>query len=242
MSFEIDAGGPPGLLKFKPWVEMPWLVHGFTTRATGDFSSLARAEQFQAALAVDGMRLVSVHQVHSDVVYALDIDVAPPPGVKRPEADGLMSHQPGHLLGVRTADCLPLLYVDRERPAVAAVHAGWRGTAKSIAARAVERMEKEFGSQPRDLEVVIGPGIGPCCYEVGPEVAEQFEPAVIRQHHQPHLDLGEANRLQLVRAGVSPSRIRPAGMCTACDTERFHSYRREGAGAGRMLAVVGIRP
>ena len=178
---------------------------------------------------------------HSDRLHLMSVETRPISHTQRPEADGLLTSVAGYLLGVRTADCLPLLYVDRARRAVAAVHAGWRGTAKEIAARAVKRMQQEFGSPPGALEVVIGPGIGPCCYEVGSEVAEQFAGSAVQMDPRPRLNLPEANRLQLIEAGVNESRIWSVGLCTACEGHQFFSYRREGTQAGRMLAVVGIR-
>ena len=241
MPFYIDEGGSRGLLKFRPWDNIPWLIHAFTTRAAGNFSSEALADQLPPSLTAGAMRLASVRQIHSDRLRSLKSDASATPHPDRPEADGLLTSRAGHLLGIRTADCLPLLYVDRGRRAVAAVHAGWRGTAKGIAARAVERIWKEFGSPPGDLEVVIGPGIGPCCYEVGSEVADQFDASAVRTRRKPHLDLPRANRSQLIQAGVKESRIWSADMCTVCEAGRFYSYRREGRQAGRMLAVIGIR-
>ena len=249
MPFHIDEGESPGLLRFQPWDEIPWLVHAFTTRAAGNFSSETVADELPPPLSTGPMSLASVRQVHSDRLHLLKPESAahshspshPPAHAQRPEADGLLTSSAGHLLGVRTADCLPLLYVDRARRAVAAVHAGWRGTAKGIAARAVKRMEEQFGSPPGELEVVIGPGIGPCCYEVGPEVADQFAASAVQIRGSPHLDLPEANRLQLIEAGVNTSKVWGAGLCTACEAHQFYSYRREGTQAGRMLAVIGIR-
>ena len=241
MPFYIDEDASRGLLKFRPWDNIPWLIHAFTTRAAGNFSSETLADHLPPSLNASAMSLASVRQIHSDRLCSLKSDAAPTPHLDRPEADGLLTSGTGHLLGIRTADCLPLLYVDRGRRAVAAVHAGWRGTAKGIAARAVERIGKEFGSPPGDLEVVIGPGIGPCCYEVGSEVAGQFDASAVRTRRKPHLDLPRANRSQLIQAGVKESRIWSADLCTACEAGRFYSYRRQGSQAGRMLAVIGIR-
>ena len=161
--------------------------------------------------------------------------------VPRPEVDGLLSRQPGHLLGVRTADCLPILFVDRAKRGVAAVHAGWRGTLKSIARRAVERMTAEFASEEADIEAAIGPAIGPCCFEVGPEVADRFDEAFVHGSDPPRVDLIDATRSQLSEAGINPAKISVASACTSCLERDYFSHRRSGEGAGRMLAFVGVR-
>ena len=241
MPFQIGKGESRGLLRFQPWDEIPWLSHAFTMRAAGNFSSETVADELPLPLSAGPMRLASVRQVHSDRLHLVKPEAASISHSPRPEADGLLTSAAGCLLGVRTADCLPLLYVDRERRAVAAVHAGWRGTAKGIAARAVKRMKQEFGSPPGELEVVMGSGIGPCCYEVGSEVADQFVNSAVQIRGKPHLDLPKANRLQLIEAGVNTSKVWGAGLCTACGADQFYSYRREGTQAGRMLAVIGIR-
>ncbi|HEV2444829.1 MAG TPA: polyphenol oxidase family protein, partial [Candidatus Sulfopaludibacter sp.] len=132
-------------------------------------------------------------------------------------------------------DCIPILLVDESRRAVAAVHAGWRGTAARIAARAVDAMRLRFGSRPEDLHAAIGPGIGPCCYEVGAEVAAQFG-----IEGRAHLDLPAINRAQLEEIGIRDSRIYVSSLCTMC-REEFYSFRRDKQAAGRMHSFVGIR-
>jgi purine-nucleoside/S-methyl-5'-thioadenosine phosphorylase / adenosine deaminase len=246
MTFDLGADG---VLRWKPWQQLPWLVHGFSTRAAGDFSALDRdrihwsGEEFPLAM---------LRQIHSDKLYVIATahESAAP---ALPEGDGLLASNAGVLVGVRTADCLPLLLVDRRSRAVAAVHAGWRGSAQKIAAKAVEKLTREMGARPEDLEAVIGPGIGVCCYEVGEEVAgqfdgqfavrfaSQFDGAEAEREERLYLDLAAANRAQLVEAGVPASQIHLSGMCTQCLADQFYSYRREGDKAGRMLAVVGVR-
>ena len=155
-----------------------------------------------------------------------------------------MATSAGELLGIETADCLPVLIVDRARRAVAAAHAGWRGTLAGVAARAVESMVAA-GSHPRDLVAALGPSIGVCCYEVGPEVEEAFGPARAR-FFQPgprgraHLDVRAANRAQLVAAGLAEEAIHDVADCTYHLADRYHSYRRDGKGAGRMISFVGF--
>lgn len=161
------------------------------------------------------------------------------------EADALATATPGLRLAVRTADCVPLLLCDPSAPAVAAVHAGWRGTAHGIAPEAVRFLRTHYGSEPRNLIAALGPAIGGCCYEVGPEVAHQFRdlfPERNDLHGQTTIDLREALRRQLVRAGLSPSRIDVSTACTRCGGGEFHSYRRDGHRAGRMLSFIALSP
>ena len=237
MTFSIDE---LGVLRFDPWAGRDWLVHGFSTRAAGDFRSLSAHESGRSiGLA---QPVVTLKQVHSDLVVRADGAV--PAEEPRPEGDGLVSATAEEVIGVRIADCLPLLLVDPARRAVAAVHAGWRGSAARIAFLAVERMREEYGSLPEDIEALIGPCISAASYEVGDEVASHFdEAAVLRgpDRPRPHVDLAAANRLQLEEAGVRPGNIHGGVHCSFREAERFHSHRRDGAAAGRMLAFIGLR-
>ncbi|MFN0169593.1 MAG: peptidoglycan editing factor PgeF [Bryobacteraceae bacterium] len=201
-----------------------WLSHGFGTRAQPLF---------------DLQALTLLQQIHSDRT----LEAAGPCGVAG-EGDGLVTDQPDIFLAVKTADCLPLLLVDPANQAVSAVHAGWRGTVACIAERAVRHLESRYGSRPGQLEVAIGPGIGPCCFEVGPEVAVEFQglfPERSDLDRRTRVDLLEANLRVLEQAGVLRPHVDTAQVCTVCHGGEFHSYRRDGARAGRMLSVVAIR-
>jgi YfiH family protein len=153
-----------------------------------------------------------------------------------PEADGILvlrGEDSRHVAAVRTADCVPILIADRRGRAAAAVHAGWRGTAAGIARLAVEKFAG-IGIKAGDLRAALGPSIGPCCYEVGPEVLRAVGGGSGRQ-----LDLAGANFAQLRSAGLKGSEIFRAPWCTACRTDLFFSYRREGRAAGRLMACIG---
>jgi hypothetical protein len=203
---------------------IPWLEHGFGTRRPETWSS--------------DPALVTLNQIHSDIcVYAEGR--AGTIG----EGDALYTGRPGLLLAVRTADCLPILIADEAREAVAVVHAGWRGASSRIAAKAVAAMRARLASRPEDLLVAIGPGIGVCCYEVGPEVASLFRDLFPERGDLAggsRIDLAEANRRILMEAGVPAGRIHTAGLCTACTPAEFHSWRRDGEKAGRMLSAIRI--
>ena len=253
MLFYPDSDTLAGMLRVEAWRKIPWLVHGFSTRTAGDFSRAEVRKRSLASTALGGLSWRAVGQIHSSRLWVEaddgeaddgegDDGVAPRSG-QPAEADGLLTRRAGLLLSVRTADCVPLLLLDRKRRAVAAVHAGWRGTVKQIARRSVERMQSEFASKPADLEAAIGPAIGACCYEVGEDVAAQFDRlAVSARSGRPRLDLSLANRLQLTQAGIPITQIRCADLCTHCLGEQFYSYRRDGSQAGRMVALIGIRP
>jgi polyphenol oxidase len=194
--------------------ELPWLAHGFGTRFS-DVPSLIRP-------------LATLKQIHS----AGCVEAGGRQGVLG-EGDALLEDTPGNAVAVKTADCIPVLLADERNRAVAAVHAGWRGTVANIAVRAIEAMHARFGTRPGDLRAAIGPGIGECCYEVGPEVAAQFG-----REGRVHIDLAAENRRQLEQAGVPL--IAVAGLCTTCNQE-FHSFRRDREQAGRMHSFAGVR-
>jgi polyphenol oxidase len=213
------------------------LVHGFEQRPPSE-RALDRAEtraRVASVLAGHG-RLLLLDQVHGTTVCAA-------PWEGRPRGDAAVATEAGLFLGIETADCLPVLLVDPRRRHVAAVHAGWRGTAAGVVRRAVESLVA-LGSGAADLEAALGPGIGPCCYEVGDVLREAFGAAgdpFFRPgpRGKPHLDVRAANQRQLEDAGLLPARIHHVAECTSCARDRYPSYRRDGAGAGRMISYIG---
>jgi hypothetical protein len=195
---------------------LAWLVHGFGARQAdvpGRFANLATLKQIHSADCVPARGRAGMLG----------------------QGDALLENSPGAVVAIKTADCIPLLLADERNRAVAAVHAGWRGTVAGIAARAVEAMAREFGTRPEDLHAAIGPGIGKCCYEVGPEVAVHFG-----ESGRAHVDLAEANRRQLADSGIPGGRIYVANLCTQCRAEEFYSFRRDGEIAGRLYSFVGV--
>jgi YfiH family protein len=188
------------------------IEHGFGTR--------------EALLTQDSM--ASLQQIHSDRILVADRSTG-----CVGEGDGLLTGEPGITVSIRTADCLPILIADARTGAVAAVHAGWRGTAAGIAGLAVDRMRSEFGAKPQDLLAAIGPGIGKCCYQVGIEVARQ-----LGESEAGCVDLADHNRRQLEAAGLPAAHIDVVALCTFCQAGEFFSYRREGERAGRMISFI----
>jgi len=278
----------PRVLRSQPLSNVPWLIHGFSTRQGGfsrryggaalnlgftrDDSRTAVGRNRQVFLETLGAwrgqgmwPLVTLRQIHSDLIHS----IASPPRHSL-TGDGLITSTPGILLAVQAADCLPVILVDLEHRAVGALHAGWRGTVKRIVEKAVGELRRQFRCQPGQIKAAIGPGIHACCYEVGSEVRESFESQfayasdLFREVPATHpvregailsarppgpgsvpsrlfLDLVEANRRQLVDAGVRPRNITASPLCTACHRDLLFSYRAENAVTGRMFGAVGIR-
>ncbi len=215
------------------------LVHGFGRRAPGPHPETRDETVRRVRSGLDAAgELQLLRQVHGCAV-------ALSPWDEPPEADAAVAAAPGLLLGIQTADCLPVLLVDPVRRAVAAAHAGWRGTVRGVTREAVRALETR-GSRPQDLVVALGPGIGACCYEVGDELREAFGPAGASFFRTTpkgslHLDVRAANVRQLEQAGVPPESIYHVPECTYCLPGAYHSYRRDGKGAGRMISYVGYK-
>lgn len=209
------------------------------------------------------MKLVTIRQIHSNSVRTVSGEdtrqgrLQTREGKAVLEGDGLITDASGVLLGAGTADCVPVLVVDPVKRAVGAFHAGWRGTAGRIVEHGIEAMRKEYGSDPHDLLAAVGPSIGACCYTVGEEVRERFAAefsyadelfrTMRGQDTESSLrvDLWEANRRQLLNAGITRDKIAVVGECTGCarDAEgqrKYFSHRAEAGNAGRMLNVIGI--
>jgi purine-nucleoside/S-methyl-5'-thioadenosine phosphorylase / adenosine deaminase len=273
------------ILELAPLKKLPWLVHGFSTR-TGGVSTLNSSERvlnlgftdwdqretvlknrnaFQSAIGAADSPVVLLKQFHS----AVALFFAEPPAEPH-KGDALFTNSRAILLGVQTADCVPILLVDTKKRAVAAIHAGWRGSLSRIAQKTVGEMRRHFGSKPSDILAAFGPAIGGCCYEVGTELVTEFtsqfadaaeyfdelrtgeEPNPLQwlnmmpPGHQPppknvRLDLRKANRSQLLAAGLADKNIFDSNLCTACHTDLFFSYRKQGANSGRLLSAIGLR-
>jgi polyphenol oxidase len=236
--------------------------HLFTTR---QLALSSQGDWHRVAEAVGAERVQLLTQVHGREVVALRS--GNPKGLphNRPEADVLVSDDPTVAIAVRAADCVPILIADPQTGAVAAVHAGWRGTAAGASTAAVEALIREFGAQPADLVAAIGPSIGPCCYEVGSELVDAFATAGHARHlvdrwfvappsrrgefpatphgasGKLHLDTWGANRDQLLLAGLSEENIHVAELCTATNLDLLPSYRVEKERAGRIAGVIRAR-
>lgn len=277
----------PVVLTIPRFERIPWLVHGFSTRLAG-FSKAYRGKAlnlgfthdddrgavernrtaFLRAIDAKGWPLVTLRQIHSDVVLRVD----EPPTLPL-TGDALVTSAPGLVIAVKTADCLPVLLVDTKTRAIAAIHAGWRGMVKRIVEKTVGVLRREYGSRPESLQAAIGPGIAACCYAVGDEVRDAFDSQFaysgelfheVMAHdelkerypllfltarapgHHPlgrklHLDLAMAAQRQLLDAGVPHRQIFATGKCTSCHNDLLFSHRKEKGKTGRQMAAIGIR-
>jgi YfiH family protein len=197
------------------------------------------------ALGLQADQIVTARQVHGRRVARVDNDAG---GAVIADTDALVTNCAGTYLLMRYADCVPVVLWDPEHNAIGLVHAGWQGTLKQVVKAAVECMVTEFSSQPDVLQAGIGPAIGPCCFEVGPEVVASVQAALPdalkvlsrqTQNGHAHLDLWAANRGQLERCGVQ--KIEVAEKCTCCHQDEFYSHRGSGGHTGRFAVIVGLR-
>ncbi|MDE1154905.1 MAG: peptidoglycan editing factor PgeF [Acidobacteriaceae bacterium] len=294
----------PGIERVPGWEKYSWLNAGFSTRLNGastiynyddrgelnlgwngeDSVEAVAENRRRFVKAIGGKQageLVTIRQTHTPIVQVIGAEhtaLCTAEGKAVLRGDAMVTRQKGLLLGVQTADCVPVLIADTKKRVVAAFHAGWRGTLARIVERGVGTMRLQFGSRPQDLVAAIGPSIGSCCYSVGEEVKFEFDsqfayaPKLFSEvydsdpvrdkypllfltarapGHSPigpqiHLDLQEANRRQLLDAGLSAKKITVMGECTACTrlpngNRKYFSHRGESGFTGRMLSVIGVQ-
>ena len=204
-----------------------------------------------ASLEAETWPVIRAHQVHGNHVATIHRAglaslTACPSGLSSPHTDGLVTCEPGIMLNLAFADCVPILLYSHTPLIVGVLHAGWRGTAGAIAAEGVRAMEA-LGASPSEMRAVIGPAICGGCYEVGPEVVEAMRAlpgadGAVGTGCVTHVDLPELNRLTLMAAGVPESGIEMSGLCTYCGEVEMFSYRKSGGGQGLHGAFLGIRP
>ena len=223
--------------------------HLFTSRDLTLTDSATEWSAVAASLGVSAARLLLIHQVHGVGVAAARRGASASWG--RPQADIVMTDDPDVAIGVRVADCAPILLYDMAHDVAGSVHAGWRGTAARAAAVAVQALHEAFGSDPRNIVAAIGPCLDVCCGEVGPEVVAAFRSGnttsadmarwfTAGHADRSYLDLPQANVDQLAGAGVPPDQIFDCGLCTKTYHDRLHSYRAARNGAGRMLGAIRV--
>ncbi|GAB4451399.1 MAG: peptidoglycan editing factor PgeF [Armatimonadaceae bacterium] len=235
----------------------PWLAHGVTARTGGvsvppykslnlgahvgdDPESVQQNRRIVAeAMGFRPEAMVCSEQVHGTAVAV----VTGPHSDPIPQTDALITNTPGLLLTLFFADCLPVLFVASEQRAIGLAHAGWRGLAGGVLENTVERLIRNYGATVETLQVAIGPGIGPCCFEVGDEVAAVFPEDVARKSDRgkPRVNLPAAARRRLVALGIPAGNVLHAEACTSCLPERYFSHRRDSGKTGRMAALLGIQ-
>jgi len=259
MSVPAESAPPPAL-HVAAWDAFAGLRHAFLGRrggvTPGALGALNLSERVgddaahvadnwrRARLAVPGLAVVRMQQVHGTRVVAVDA-----PAATVGEADAMISARVGVGLAVLTADCVPLLGVAPARGAVMAVHAGWRGSLAGIAAQALAAAQATFGIAPAEWHIALGPAIGGCCYEVEAAIGRQLIDrwGAMPEAWQPagahgQLDLRRANAAILAGQGVPTAQIVALGPCTACASDAYFSHRRSAGRAGRQASAIGLVP
>lgn len=240
----------------KAWQQYPWLIHGFTTRTVGNLALHTGEEptiiienrtRISEALGVELANWVTANQVHGTSIEYVTLTHQGQGATNQDSAiannDGLITDQAGIMLASFYADCVPLLFIEPKREIVAMAHAGWRGTAQQIGVKMLKYFDNKFGIKPSAIQVAIGPSIGPCCYQIGEELAEEFDQEVVSSKGDSfYLDLWRANKKQLLSAGIIAEQLFMAGICTLCNQQEFFSYRHEQSQAGRMAALLYRKP
>jgi len=266
-AFSLSRRGGVGYLQCRALDECGFVTHAFCTRwggvSEGRLANLnfgvnvgdkdkhleRNRSLLRSAFDLPGHKLVTVSQIHGDRLLIIK-ETLQDKGKSNPlEYDGIITARPGIPIGIKTADCVPVLLADRRRRVVGAVHAGWKGTALGIAARAVGVFMEGFSSTPGDILAIIGPAIGPCCYEVDGAVFNQFNNRREgtsaftdgREDGKWMLDLSAANRSQLEGAGIPRENIFSADICTSCRRDIFFSHRGEKGDTGRQLSFIMLR-
>jgi YfiH family protein len=247
--------------RFKQLEDYPACIHAVTTKRSLEpyvFSLALHTGEDEASI-IDNRKKVSsllglgddlnfivANQTHSDhIIIITEKETKGWKGLENAVADcdALITQKKGVVLTILTADCVPVLLYDKEKEIVAATHAGWKGTEAKIVAKTVEKMIEVFNSDPKDIIAGIAPAIGRCCYEVGEDVAKHFfnEPLSFDLLGEKYmLDLPFINKKQLLDSGLLEEHIEMSGVCTACEVERFFSYRKEQGCSGRFMSMIGL--
>ncbi len=189
-------------------------------------------------------RFISILQTHSNDIYKVDTQIEHGWSSldSSIEADALITDIPYQVLTILTADCVPVLLYDPQKEAIAAIHAGWRGTRGKIVQRCISQMVAEYGTNPHDIIAVIAPAIGSCCYEISDEIASYFHEYPESIHRKKadsvYIDIKSINRAQLISMGVSKEQIEMSDICTACQSQEYFSYRKERGCSGRFMSAI----
>ena len=247
--------------KFKTFEKYADLIHTVTTKSsdhaynfslalhTGENKSdILRNRKMIASLlhSKNDLHFIVANQTHSDNIKVIEtkktkgweslVDAVA-------DCDALITNEKNVVLTILTADCVPVLLFDREKKVIAAVHAGWKGTKEKIVVKTVLKMKEIYGCEPKDISAGVAPSIGACCYEVGEDVAKHFfdtPDGYIQKGEKYMLDLPFINRKQLLDLGLEDENIEMSDVCTACEVERFFSYRKEQGCSGRFMSMIGM--
>ncbi len=252
--YKINDAGDVAYITLNTLEDLQGIRHGFSVKENEEksdaeplnFVSPLDRRRFMKELGLPSTDPAMVRQIHSDRVLTIDKDTDPSLLNKSIKADAMITRVKGIPMALLTADCLPLLLVNREAGAAGIAHAGRRGTRQGIAAKTVQTMREEFGARPESTLAAFGPAIGPCCYEVGGDVADGFSrkyewwEKILKPGRDGrfYLDLFLANRIQLMEAGIEEGNIIEPGLCTSCQSSLFYSYRKEGVIKGHIMSFI----
>ena len=248
--------------KFKTFEKYDELIHAVTTKSsdqayqfslalhTGeDANTIIENRKMIASLlhSKNNLHFIVANQTHSDNIKV--IEAKKTKGWESladavEDCDALITNEKDVILTILTADCVPILLFDREKKVIAAVHAGWKGTQAEILAKTVLKMKEIFACDPKDIVASLAPSIGACCYEVGEDVAKHFfetPDALTKKGEKYMLDLPFLNKQQLLDVGLPEENIEMSDVCTACEVERFFSYRKEQGCSGRFMSMIGMK-
>lgn len=248
--------------RFTHFKRYPSLLHAVTTKSndqpytfslalhTGEDTENIVANRQLLSEAVgsdDNLHFIVANQTHSDHIKVITHKedqgwVTLEDAIE--DCDALITNIPGIVLNILTADCVPILLYDKEKDVVAAIHAGWKGTEAHIALKTVQKMQAVYGCNTEDIIAGIAPSIGPCCYEVGKDVAEHFfniPDSFTAVGDKYMLDLPYINKQQLIQAGLVEEQIQMSELCTSCDVTQFFSYRKEKGCSGRFMSMIGLK-
>jgi YfiH family protein len=237
--------------------KLEWIRHAFLTRKGGvslsPYDSLnvdenngdrkeniyQNRDRIATAFGFTHKRFILLNQSHQDGILILKKPVEALPFFL--EYDAMITDAPDMILGIKTADCIPILIVDRKKSVIAAIHAGRRGTSLQITKKVLRKMEEKFGCLPEELLIALGPSIGSCCYEIDEKVfLPDWEPfSVPKGNGRWMVDLSKINITQMKEEGIKENQISRIDLCTSCHSDLFFSYRKEGQ-TGRQLSFIGI--
>lgn len=226
--------------------DIGFIKHLFTTRI--GWTNENTKSEISTIFNIPETDIINVKQVHGTEIKIVDLDVEDFEKFSDIEADGLITSIPYIALITYHADCVPIYFIDKVKRIIGIAHGGWRGTYDNISGKMVDKLEKCFGSKPKDILVGIGPSIGPCCYEVSNELGDQFskryigfKDIVYRRKDKILLDLWRVNYLQVLEKGIDKKNIILSEACTSCNNDKFHSYRKEKGTKNRMVAAISLK-
>ncbi len=266
-SYEIRKNEGLKVIAVPAIEDLNLVYHGFSTKEggvsaapykglslslnSGDDKDLVEINRcmFVKALEAGNPDVYTVRQMHGSRVIRIEDRGNPPEEYRQAQADAIVTDQPGVAIGVLTADCVPVLLVDPEKRAIAAVHAGRQGSLMQVVSHVISRMQKDFGTSPGNLLAAVGPCIETTCYQVGEEIAQEVSRhdlkkngVLVHENGAYFMDLRKMNHLDLLESGVKEEHIHHVSMCTVCHPRTFYSHRKnKGKKTGRMMALLMLK-